>query len=53
MRSGVSINVQSNLLNTEQENTEHQSVLCFNTKLKTIFQMDKINRKTLGWSVIH
>ena len=36
-----------------KKETKHQSVLYLNTKLKTIFKTDKINRKTLGWSVIH
>ena len=30
---------------------KHQSVLCSNAELKTIFKMNKNNRKILGWSV--
>ena len=37
----------------KKQESEHQSVLCLNTELKTIFKMDKIDRKTLGWSVIY
>ena len=37
----------------KKQETKHQSVLCFDTELKAIFEMDKIDRKTLGWGVIH
>ena len=37
----------------KKQEIEHQFVLCLNTELKTIFKMDKINRKSLEWSVIY
>ena len=38
---------------TPLQTMEHQSVLCLNVELKAIFKINKINRKSLGWSVIH